>query len=185
MNPSETGNFIVGQNRAKQPGTNTPDFTGRIGIPGREHEFPVALWAGRDRHGKLYFSGRITPTPITDNVMAQLESLTDRPVHDATDMADAGPGLTLRPFQMVAFANKSKEPVDTDSKDEAATRAKRPDFWARVNPGDGSPVFQVGIWAGQDRYGRPILRGETSYPQPAKAAEKAPARRKADARDSR
>ena len=30
--------------------------------------------------------------------------------------------------------------------------------------------IQVGIWAGQDRYGRPILRGQTSLIQPGKSA---------------
>lgn len=166
-------NFIVGQNRAKTPGTNYPDMTGRITIPDTDREYPIAVWAARDKNGKLYFSGRITPTPITDNAMAQLETMTDQPVHDATDIAAAGPNLTLRPYQFVAFQNKFKAPDPADTPDQAEKRAKRPDFWARVNPGDGTPVFQVGIWAGQTRYGTPILRGETSHIQPGKSAEMA------------
>lgn len=165
------GNFIVGQNRAKEPGTNVPDFTGRIGIPGRDQEFPCALWMGRDKNGKLYLSGRMSPTPITADVMTQLESMTEQPVHDATDVAEGAANLALKPFQIVGFPNKFKAPNPADTADEAERRAKQPDFWARVHPGDGTPVFQVSIWAGQDRYGRPILRGATSYPQPGRRAE--------------
>jgi hypothetical protein len=160
------GNFIAGQNRSKKPGTNYPDFTGRIGIPGRGHENGCAIWMGRDKNGKLYISGRMNPTPITNDVMAQLESMTEQLVQDATDMATGAANLALQPFQIVGFPNKFKQPDPADSPEEAAKRAKRPDFWARVHPGDGSPVFQVSIWTSQDRYGRPILRGATSYPQP-------------------
>ena len=137
------GNFIVGQNRAKKAGTNTPDFTGRIQVPGREHQNPIAVWIGRDKNGQLYFSGVMNPTPLTTDVMAQLESMTDRPVFDAMDVAQAGPNLTLKPHQFLAFKSKFKTPDPADTPEEAAKRAKRPDFWARVNPADGSPVFQV------------------------------------------
>ena len=167
------GNFIAGKNRSKQPGTNYPDFTGRIGVPGRTNENGIAIWLGRDKNGKLYISGRMDPTPITNDVMAQLESMTEQPVHDMTDMADGAANLKLRPLQFVGFGNKFKQPDPSDTPEAAATRAKRPDFWARLNPGDGSPVVAVAVWAGQDRYGRPILRGATSYPIPGKAHEEA------------
>lgn len=167
MSEQPQGNFIVGQTR-KDPASNYPDFTGRLSLPGGAHEHGVAVWAGRDKTGKLYFSGRINPTPITENAMAQLESLTDRPVHDLTDVTEAAANLQLRPYQLVCFANRFKEPNETDTPEEAEKRAKRPDFWGRLNPGDGSPVVALSIWADQDRYGRPILRGAISYPVPGK-----------------
>ena len=44
----------------------------------------------------------------------------------------------------------------------------------------------LGIWAAQDRYGRPILRGETSYPKPGQAAAmQQPTADRDDGRDAR
>ncbi|MCH9808474.1 MAG: hypothetical protein K0U74_12135 [Alphaproteobacteria bacterium] len=166
MTEQPQGNFIAGQNRSKEQGTNYPDFTGRLSIPGRDHENAVALWVARDKNGNVYFSGRMDPTPITDNVKTQIESLADRPVEDMTDVAEGAANLNLRPGQLVCFANSFKQPDPRDTTEEAEKRAKRPDYWGRLLPGDGSPVVAISIWLDQDRYKRPILRGATSYPIP-------------------
>ena len=123
------GNFIAGQNRGKEPGSKLPDFTGRLSIPGREEEHGVALWVRKDKNGKPYFSGRMDATPLTDNVAAQIDRLAEP---NATgEILEAGPNLSLDPYQLLMFTNKFKQPQATDTKEEAETRAKRPDFWGR------------------------------------------------------
>lgn len=160
------GNFIAGQNRAKEPGGKLPDFTGRLSIPGREDEHGVALWVRKDKNRKAYFSGRMDAMPLTDDIAAQIEHLAEP---NATgEILEAGPNLSLEPYQVILFTNRFKQPQATDTKEEAETRAKRPDYWGRVNPGDGSPVVAVSVWLSQDRYRHPLLTGSTSYPQPGK-----------------
>jgi len=160
------GNFIAGQNRGKEPGSKLPDFTGRISIPGREEEHGMALWVRKDRNGKPYFSGRMDAMPLTDDIAAQIDRLAEP---NATgEILEAGPNLTLEPYQVILFTNKFKKPQETDSPEETAKRTKRPDFWGRVNPGGGSPVVAISVWLTQDRYKHPLLTGSTSCPQPGK-----------------
>lgn len=165
------GNFIAGQNRGKEPGSKLPDFTGRISIPGREEEHGMALWVRKDRNGKPYFSGRMDAMPLTDDIAAQIDRLAEP---NATgEILEAGPNLTLEPYQLILFTSNFKKPQETDFPDEAAKRAKRPDFWGRLNPGDGTPVVAVSVWLGQDRWLHPLLTGATSYPQPGRDNEAA------------
>ena len=166
----QRGNFIAGQNRGKEPGTKLPDFTGRISIPGREEEHGVALWVRKDKNEKPYFSGRMDPMPLT-GVAAQIDHLAEPKA--TGEVLEAGPNLTLEPYRVILFTNKFKEPQATDTKEEAETRAKRPDFWGRLNPGDGTPVVAVSVWLGQDRWQHPLLTGATSYPQPGRDNEAA------------
>ena len=49
----------------KTAGRQEPDFTGRMGIPGRDNEHGVALWVRKDKHQHPYFSGRMDPMPLT------------------------------------------------------------------------------------------------------------------------
>ena len=37
------------------------------------------------------------------------------------------------------------------------------------NPGDGSPVVRLSVWAKKDRNQNPMLAGATSYPLPGKS----------------
>lgn len=73
MPDTTRGNFIAGRNRGKPPGSNHPDFTGRLSIPGREEEQAMALWIHKDRNQQTYFSGRIDEMPLTDDVVSQIE----------------------------------------------------------------------------------------------------------------
>lgn len=165
------GNFIAGQNRGKPQGSRQPDFTGRMSIPGRDNEHGVALWVRKDKHQHPYFSGRMDPMPLTDNVAAQIDHLAEP--NGTGEILEAGPNLTLEPYQVLLFHNRFKEPDAADSVDEAAKRARRPDFWGRLNPGDGTPVVAVSVWLGQDRWQHPLLTGATSYPQPGRDNEAA------------
>lgn len=169
MEGNERGNFIAGQNRGKEQGSKQPDFTGRLSIPGRSVEHGVALWVRKDRNGKNYFSGRMDPMPITDNVAAQIEQLAQP--NGTGEILDAGPNLSLDPYQVILFANRFKEPDPADTPEQAEQRAKRPDYWGRLNPGDSSPVVAISIWLAQDRYKRPLLTGATTYPQPGQRLE--------------
>jgi hypothetical protein len=163
------GNFIAGQNRGKPQGSNQPDFTGRLSIPGRDGYHAVALWLRKDKTERPYFSGRMDPLPLTDDVSAQIEHLA-RPTGTG-EVLEAGPNLSLDPYQVILFANRYKEPDPADSPEQAEQRAKRPDYWGRLNPGDSTPVVGISVWLTQDRYQRPLLAGSTSYPQPGQRLE--------------
>jgi hypothetical protein len=64
--------------------------------------------------------------------------------------------LTLEPGQVVLFTNGFKD---------EAPDANRPDLRGWVNPGDGSPAFQVSAWIKQfDDSKTPYLSGTTQYP---------------------
>jgi hypothetical protein len=130
------GNFIAGQNRGKPPGSRQPDFTGRFSIPGREDEHAIALWVRKDRKENTYFFGRMDAMPLKD-VAAQIDHLAEPKA--TGEILEAGPNLSLEPHQILLFKNGFKEPQETDTPEEAAKRARSPDFWGRVNPGDGSP----------------------------------------------
>ncbi|MDX2264104.1 MAG: hypothetical protein NW215_03930 [Hyphomicrobiales bacterium] len=165
MSTLPQGNFIAGLNRGKEPGSKLPDFTGRLSVPGREEAHAIALWANQDKLGRTYFAGRMDHLPITDDVAAQIEHLS-APDLRVGDVMDAGSNLSLRPRELVLFANRFREPVATDTEEQAAERAKRPHYWGRLNPGDGTPVVALSVWLRQNRYQQPLLAGATSYPQP-------------------
>ncbi|ADP70672.1 hypothetical protein Rvan_1415 [Rhodomicrobium vannielii ATCC 17100] len=81
-------------------------------------------------------------------------------------MLEVAPNLELGPRQVILFPNGFKEPQATDTPEEAEKRAKRPDFWGRLNPGDGTPGVGLSVWLRTDRYQNPLLTGSTSYPIP-------------------
>jgi hypothetical protein len=169
MSDSTRGNFIAGQNRGKAQGSSQPDFTGRLSIPGREGDHAVALWLRKDKNDRPYFSGRMDPMPLTDNVAAQINHLAQP--GGTGEVMEAGPNLTLDPNQVILFANRFKEPDPADTPEQAEQRAKRPDYWGRFNPGDSTPVVAISVWLTQDRYQRPLLAGATTYPQPGQRIE--------------
>jgi len=160
-NQQQRGNFIAGLNRGKPLGSKRPDFSGRLSVPGREQQHAFALWANKDKNGNTYFSGRIDRMPITDDIHAQIEALTQPVVdYDPTDLMQGATNLSLKPYEVVLFRNGYKD----------AENPKRPDFWGRVNMGDNTPPVAISVWLRQDRYQRPLLTGATTYPQPGKDA---------------
>jgi hypothetical protein len=109
------------------------------------------------------------PMPLTDDIAAQIEHLAQP--GGTGEILDAGPNLSLDPYQVILFANRFKDPVPAESADLAELRAKRPDYWGRLNPGDSTPVVAISVWLTQDRYKRPLLAGATTYPQPGQRIE--------------
>ncbi|MBT3071402.1 hypothetical protein KKP04_11060 [Rhodomicrobium sp. Az07] len=160
------GNFIAGLNRGKEMGSKDPDFTGRLGVPGREHEHRLVLWTHRDSRGRAYFAGSINGLPIDGNALAQIERLADQHQTATGEVLEVAPNLELGPRQVILFPNGFKEPQATDTPEEAEKRAKRPDFWGRLNPGDGTPPVALSVWLRTDRYQNPLLTGSTGYPIP-------------------
>jgi hypothetical protein len=131
-----------------------PDFDGRIAIPGTEREFPIALWAGKDRNNKVMFTGQSGDIATSDSAVEQIEALANGGHLDAAMLAENN--LNLRPGQIVLFANTYK--------DESSP--KRPDYYGRWHPGVGDKLVTVSVWARQSRYGQPMLTGQTQYAQP-------------------
>lgn len=155
-------NFVAFLNRTKQPGDKRPMFVdGKIAKPGQTDEYPLSLWAFEytDKttgEALLGFGGEL------GNVSSDAEAATQLQALMTTQAASGGiiehAGLTLKPGQVIAFVNKPKP----DGKPNQKTH------YGYVNFGDGTPMAEVSIWLGKDRYGRAMLSGNTQFPQPAK-----------------
>ncbi len=155
----QRGNFIAGLNRSKPLGSKRPDFSGRLSVPGTDAQHAFALWANKDKNGNTYFSGRIDRMPMTDDVHAQIEVLTQPVVdYDPTDLMQGTANLSLKPYEVVLFKNGYKD----------AENPMRPDYWGRVNMGNNTPPVAISVWLRQDRYQNPLLTGATTFPQPGK-----------------
>lgn len=151
------GNFVGFAPRYKQPGDKRPNFEGRITIPGTDREFRVALWADKDKHGRVMFSGRSADISSTDTALQQIESLAGGAI-DAKTLEENG--IRLEPGQLVAFTNGFKDEANPN----------RPDFYGRWNPGSGEQLVSVSVWARKDKFQQPMLTGQTQYPIPGKNA---------------
>lgn len=147
------GNFIAYTNREKQAGDKRPTFQGRVTMPGSDREFALALWAGRDVKGNVVMTGRTSIISANDDVSKQLDDLIA--AGEPAAAIEEG-GLKLDATQIVLFKNGFKD----------AENPKRPDMWGRWNPGTGEKLVAVSAWLRKDRYERPMLAGQSSFPQP-------------------
>lgn len=162
------GNFYAPLNRYKQQGDNKPIFVGDVSKPEDEAKQPIALWAFRyERTNKetgevtrhIGYSGAINGVAANIPAQDQIEALIG-----AADRADAKVGnLTLRPGQIVLFENG----FINDAPDK-----NRPTYYGWVNPTDGTPVLQAGVWLKKFDDGRAYLSGSTQYPLPDKPIAK-------------
>lgn len=156
------GNFVAFANRYKKATDRRPNFDGRLAIPGTEREFRVALWAATDKTGKVMFSGQSADISASDSALEQIATMAG--VGADMKTLEEG-GISLRPGQIVLFANSFKDEQNPN----------RPDFYGRWNPGDGKMVA-VSAWARtQERSGAAYLSGQTQYPQPGKKVAMEPA----------
>jgi hypothetical protein len=162
MDQPKAGNFIAFMNRDKQPGDNKPAFDGRMSTPGREEELRFALWAHEYTNPKtgevqIMFNGQAGAFAASATPLEQIAALTkETPAGGEATFSS----LTLAPRQVVLFPNGFK--AEAPDKD-------RPDYWGAFNPGDGSPVVRLSVWAKKDRNQNPMLAGATSYPIPGKS----------------
>jgi hypothetical protein len=156
------GNFIAFMNRDKKPGDRRPAFDGRIALPGSDEERRLALWAHtytdpKTGEVKTMFSGQAGNVVTNATALDQIAALSAAPVDEQA--ATVG-NLQLAAGQIVVFPNGFK--AEAPDKD-------RPDFWGAFNPGDGSAVVRLSVWAKKDRNDNVVLTGATSYPMPGKS----------------
>lgn len=161
MDQTQRGDFLVFINDRKSPGDARPIFEGYITRPGSEEKLDVTIWAQtyQDRktgEQRKMYSGVIGATSQGADAYAQIDALSRAEPGDDQELGS----LTLRPRQIVLFANAYK--------DEAPEK-KRPDYWGGVNFGDGTAPVRLSAWVNQTRYGKAMLAGETSYPIPGKS----------------
>jgi hypothetical protein len=158
------GNFAAFFNRDKQPGDRRPMFVdGKISKPGATDDLPVTLWAFEytdKKSGEVLtgFSGEIGAVSTSASPNDQIQALMKSSATEAPTLEALG-NLKVGPRNIVLFASKPKE----GGKDNQKTH------YGYVNFGDGTPLVDLSVWLDKDRYGRPILTGNTQYPQPAKA----------------
>lgn len=153
-------------NRNKQRGDKLPMFiNGRISKPGNTEEFPMSVWSFeyKNADGQILtgFSGQIGEVPNGAEAAAQVEALM-RANPNAKPL-EAG-NLTVQPNQFICFANPRHG--QNDGKDHNT-------HYGFANFGDGSPIVQIGVWLGKDRYERAMLQGSTQYPKTREEVEAA------------
>lgn len=159
MDENVRGNFVAYINRSKQAGDQRPDFQGKISMPGQDREFACALWASRDKNGRTIFTGRAAVVANSDDVEKQIESIVA--AHDAGLSTQTEKNLQLSADQIILFTNTFKD----------AEHPNRPTYWGRWNPGKGEKLVAISVWPTTDRYGRVVLGGASTYPQPGKNDE--------------
>jgi hypothetical protein len=158
------GKFAAFLNRDKQPGDSRPMFTdGKISKPDMADELPVTLWAFEytdKKSGEVLtgFSGKIGAISASASPDDHIQALMKAPATEAPTLEALG-NLKVGPHSIVLFVSKPKE----GGKDNQKTH------YGYVNFGDGTPLVDLSVWLSKDRYGRPILTGNTQYPQPAKS----------------
>lgn len=159
MDQTTRGNFVAYVNRSKQAGDRRPDFQGKVSIPGQDREFSCSLWASRDKNGRTIFTGRTSVTAHTDDIEQQIESMVA--ATEAGLSAQSENNLTLNADQIVLFTNAYKDDAHPE----------RPAYWGRWNPGKGEKLVAISIWPTTDRYGRVVLGGASTHPQPGRKDE--------------
>ena len=158
------GDFYAPLNRYKQPGDDRPMFSGTLSKPGEDPKLPFSLWAfdytdTKTGELKTGYSGGINGVATNVPAAEQIAALKAAPKGQQVSVAN----LTLRPGQVVLFENGFKH-------DEPQPKHERPDLWGWVNPTDGTPPFQTGVWLRTfEDSNRPYLSGATQYPLPGKS----------------
>lgn len=79
-----------------------------------------------------------------------------------------GTELAVDPHQVILFRNDRKEPG-----------SKQPDYFGYYNPGTGTKLQRLDVWAKNDKFGKPMLSGNVTHhkaePKNEMKAEPAPA----------
>lgn len=151
------GDFVAFMTRDKQPGDKRPAFEGRIAKPGTEDKHEMALWAHeytdpKTGEVKVMFNGSADAVPAGAPAAEQIAALVKLAPEGGVATLN---NLSIAARQIVLFPNGFKD--DVPGKD-------RPDYWGAYNPGDGTPLVRISVWAKADRNGRAYLSGVTQYP---------------------
>lgn len=156
------GDFYAPKNRYAKT-DNAPHFKGTICKPGSDAKIPIAAWVGqyadpRTGEVKTYIRYTLGDGPTTVPAHEQLLALAESSARG--EAVTVGKSLELAGHQGVTFPNGFK--------DEAPEK-KRPNQWGWVNPGDGTPPFQLSVWFQTFEDGHAYLSGRTQYPDPSKS----------------
>lgn len=146
--------FVGFKQRYKKAGDNRPDFSGQIGVPGSDKIFRHALWAGKDKNGRVMFTGQTQDVAANASALEQVEAMAGG--IDAKMLEDGN--LKLRPGQIVLFTNSFRD----------EQHPNRPTYYGRWN--DGEKIVNVSAWLRESRTGEAILTGQVQLPQPGKKA---------------
>lgn len=152
----DKGAFIAFKQRYKKPEDDRPHFTGRIAIPGTESVHRMALWAGKDKNGRVMFTGQAAHEASNAPALDQINSMAGVSV-DAKMIEENN--LKLRPGQIVLFTNNFRDDANP----------KRPNFYGRWH--NGEKLVDISVWAKESKTGEALLAGQTQYRQPGKAMD--------------
>lgn len=155
-NQAETGRLTAYKNRAHEAGSKQPAFKGTIHPEGSTDKRPLALWARISKKtGDTYFTGK-----AGESAAAQIEKIAAGEPEDDTSTADTDNEQTLKPHEVRLFKNTRKEPG-----------TKQPDYFGQYNPGDGTKLQRLDVWAKNDKYGKPMLSGNAANQKAEKKKE--------------
>jgi hypothetical protein len=152
------GILRLNKNHKATPENEYPHFIGELNFPGESQKRHVSLWVHEDKTGFLTLSGE-----LGDSANDQMVGMTRKAqTYDTATIELAqknGSVITVEPKKILLFATKQKQPVQTDTPEQAAKRQKRPDYWGFVNTGRGNEHFRLSVWSNIGRSGAVRLSG--------------------------
>lgn len=155
----DTGRIVAFKNPAHEPGSKQPAFKGSITLEGSTDKRPLALWARKSKKtGKTFFIGK-----AGESAVAQIEKIAEPPTtnEDSIEQSQTtGTEFAVDPHEVILFPNSRK-----------TEGSKQHDYFGYYNPGDGSKLQRVDVWAKNDRYGKPMLSGNVTEHKQAKKLE--------------
>ena len=151
----QNGRLFAAVNPDKQPGDKRPAFRGDVTLEGEDAKRQAVLWALTTKAGRTMLAGR-TAKSAKDQIddLAQPKAPEAEP--ERGPQSD-GKQFVVEAHELVLFENGGKTP----------DKPTLPDYWGYYNPGDGTPLRRLTVWANNDRNGRPTLSGTLSVHEPA------------------
>ncbi len=150
----DTGRLKAYKNKDHEPGGKQPAFKGTITSEGSQEQRQVVLWARKSRKtGKTFFIGKAGETAAE-----QIDKLTDAAPAESQEADDTE--QLVKPNEIKLWPNQSKE-----------LGSKQIDYYGHYNPGEGTKMQRLDVWANNDRYGKPMLSGNVTEQKPKKEQE--------------
>lgn len=173
------GKVFLSTNIRKRTGTDMPDFTGNMSIPGTKLFFDASAWLfpyeSKDMETgelkqRIGLSGSTAPSSRNAEVDEQLQQMlaANNPDGQTIEVNN----ITLRPGQFVVFENTFKDKAEARAD---GTTPNRPTHYLRWNPGNGQEIVAASLWQAKSKqshdFGKPVFGGFTQYPQPGKETD--------------
>lgn len=173
------GKAFLSTNIKKRSGSDMPDFTGSLAIPGTKKFYDSAAWLfgyeTKDPHtGELVqrigLSGSTAPSSRNSEVDEQLQQMLAANNPDGKTIEVNN--IKLRPGQFVIFENSFKDQAKAR---EDGSLPNRPTHYLRWNPGSALGMIAGSLWQAKSKqnhdFGKPVFGGWTQYPQPGKETD--------------